>query len=85
MKVPELAHCHGALPRRDNPGARPLIRITPIQPTMAKEKAIGIPEAMNKKKAARPMKNTIRGDKSIAPSHLVKELNYLDNQYRANK
>ena len=53
-------------------------------PSIAKEKAIGIPIAINRKKAARPKILTTRGDNLPLPSHLRDKMEHLDNELKAN-
>jgi hypothetical protein len=50
---------------------------------MAKEKAIGMPRAIKRKKAAKPKILIIRGDNLILLSHLREKVNHLDNELKA--
>ena len=52
---------------------------------MAKEKAIGMPRAMNRKKAARPRILITRGDNLTLLHHLRNKVKHLDNAFEAEK
>src|SRR5512136_1864244 len=75
----------GELASSKSPGSRPLSKMTPMQPTRAKAKAIGISKAINKIKAARPIRQMASADNLFYSFQRRYHVHQLDDHLQAHK